>query len=218
MRLIRVMCSGRVDLAHILRAFTNGMDGVFIGGCRLKECNYITHGNFHALATVLLFQKIMAHIGLNPERLRIQFLSSGEGLLLTEVINDFCRRIREIGPLGRSEGLAPEGLSLKLAALTRMVPYLKLVERERLRLPLLSEEEYRRFFDSPEMARLFAELVADRLAVSEILLLLQQSPLTTAEIAQKLGLNPSEVSRHLNSSSRHGLVRYDAGCKRFALA
>jgi coenzyme F420-reducing hydrogenase delta subunit/DNA-binding transcriptional ArsR family regulator len=213
------MCSGRVDLAFLLRAFAKGVDGVFIGGCRLKECNYITHGNFHALSTVLLFRKIMVRIGLNPERLRIQFLSSGEGILLTEVINDFCRSIRGIGPLGKSEGLAPETLALKLAALTQMVPYLKLVERERLRLPiLLPEEEYHRFYASAEVERLFEELVVDKLAVSEIMLLLRESPLSTGEIARRLGLNPSEVSRHLASSSRHGLVRYDAGCKRFALA
>ena len=51
------MCSGRVDLEFVLRAFSNGMDGVFIGGCRLNECNYITHGNYHALNMVLLFKK-----------------------------------------------------------------------------------------------------------------------------------------------------------------
>jgi F420-non-reducing hydrogenase iron-sulfur subunit len=212
------MCSGRVDLAFILRAFANGMDGVFVGGCRLRECNYITHGNFHALSVVLMFQKIMRHIGLNPERLRIQFLSSGEGILLTEVINDFCRSIREIGPFGKSEGLNENGLKLKLAAVSQLIPYLKLVERERLRLPFNTEEEYNRFFAGEELTRLFEELVIEKLAVSEITLLLKDNPLSTAEIAKALDLNPSEVSRHLNISSRHGLVRYDEGLKRYALA
>jgi coenzyme F420-reducing hydrogenase delta subunit len=212
------MCSGRVDLSFILRAFANGMDGVFVGGCRLRECNYITHGNFHALSVVLMFRKIMQHIGLNPQRLRIQFLSSGEGILLTEVINDFCRSIREIGPFGQSEGLNAKGLKLKLAAVAQLIPYLKLVERERLRLPFQSEEEYNRFFDSDELKRLFQELVIDKLAISEIMLLLKESPLSTAEIAQILDLSPSEVSKHLNSSSRHGLVRYNESLKRYALA
>jgi F420-non-reducing hydrogenase iron-sulfur subunit len=212
------MCSGRVDLSFILRAFANGMDGVFVGGCRLRECNYITHGNFHALSVVLMFRKIMQHIGLNPERLRIQFLSSGEGILLTEVINDFCRSIREIGPFGKSEGLNENGLKLKLAAVSQLIPYLKLVERERLRLPFKTEEEYNRFFAGEELARLFEELVIEKLAVSEITLLLKDNPLSTAEIAKALDLNPSEVSKHLNISSRHGLVRYDEGLKRYALA
>ncbi len=71
MRLIRVMCSGRVDLEHIARAFSKGADAVFVGGCRLNECNYITHGNYDALANVLMLKKILEHIGLNPDRLRI---------------------------------------------------------------------------------------------------------------------------------------------------
>src|SRR4030043_333323 len=94
MRLIRVMCSGRVDLEFVLRAFSNGMDGVFIGGCRLNECNYITHGNYDALNMVLLCRRIMEHIGLNPERLRIEFLSSGEGNLFAEVVNDIVKKVK----------------------------------------------------------------------------------------------------------------------------
>ena len=92
------MCSGRVDLEFIFRAFANGVDGVFIGGCRLGECNYGTHGNYHALNMVLLCKKIMQHIGLNPERLHIDFMSSGEGIVFTEVVNDFTGTVQELAP------------------------------------------------------------------------------------------------------------------------
>jgi coenzyme F420-reducing hydrogenase delta subunit len=217
-RLIRVMCSGRVDLEFLLRAFSNGADGVFIGGCRLNECNYITHGNYDALSNVLLCRKIMEHIGLNPERLRIEFMSSGDGMLLVEVINAYCRKVEEIGPLGKSEGIDEKGLKFSLEAATQLIPYVKLVERERLRVPVKSEEEYNKFFSSHEVNRLFNELIIDKLAISRIMLLLREKPLSTGEISEILGLNPSEVSRHMNSSSRHGLVRYDESRKRFALA
>ena len=93
-RLVRVMCSGRVDLEFVLRAFSNGMDGVFIGGCRLNECNYITHGNYDALNMVLLCRKIMEHIGLNPERLSVEFMSSGEGMLLPKLLMNLAKRLR----------------------------------------------------------------------------------------------------------------------------
>ena len=212
------MCSGRIDLEFILRAFSNGMDGVFIGGCRLNECNYITQGNYDALNLVLLCRKIMAHIGLNPERLSIEFMSSGEGILLTEVINDFVKKVEEIGPLGKSEGIDEKGLEFKLEAVTKLIPYIKLVERERLRVPLKSAEAYNNFFASDEVNRLFNELIGDKLAISQIMLLLRESPLSTGEISEILGLNPSEVSRHMNSSSRHGLVKYDESQKRYALA
>ena len=212
------MCSGRVDLAFVLRAFLNGMDGVFVGACRLNECNYITHGNYHALSMVLLCKKIMGHIGLNPERLRIEFMSAGDGILFTEVINDFGKKVKEMGPLGKSEGMDEKALKLKLESVNKMVPYIKLVERERLAIPVKSEEAYRRFFASEEFDRLFDELIASRLAMSQIMLLLQQKPLSTGEISEVLGLNPSEVSRHINRSSRQGFIRYDESQKCYALA
>jgi F420-non-reducing hydrogenase iron-sulfur subunit len=212
------MCSGRVDLEFVLRAFSNGMDGVFIGGCRLNECNYITHGNYHALNMVHLCRKIMEHIGLNPERLRIEFMSAGEGILFAEVMNDFVKKVKELEPLGKSEGMDKEVLKSKLEAVTKLIPYIKLVERERLRVSFKSEGEYNKFFTSDELNRLFNELIGDKLAISQIMLLLRERPLSTGEIAEVLDLNPSEVSRHMNSSSRQGLVRYDESRKCFALA
>ena len=217
MRLIRVMCSGRVDLEFILRGFSNGADGVFIGACRLNECNYITHGNYGALSNVLIFRKIMEHIGLNPNRLRIEFMSSGDGLILANVTDDFCKQVEKIGPLGKSEGIDKIILKFKFEAVSKLIPYVKLVEREKLRVPFQSEEAYNIFFASDRVNRLFDELIIDKLAVSQIMLLLREKPLSTAEMAEMLGLNPSEVSRHINSSSRHGLVRYDTSQKRYAL-
>jgi F420-non-reducing hydrogenase iron-sulfur subunit len=212
------MCSGRVDLEFVLRAFSNGMDGVFIGGCRLNECNYITHGNYDALSMVFLCKKIMEQVGLDPERLRIEFMSGADGILLVEHINDFCKKVEELGPLGKREGLDEKKLKFKLEAVRQLVPYIKLVERERLRLPDKSKEAYYQFLTSDEFNRLFDELIGDKLATHQIMLLLRKKPLSTGEISEALGLNPSEVSRHINRSSRQRLVRYDESEKCFALA
>jgi coenzyme F420-reducing hydrogenase delta subunit len=212
------MCTGRVDLAHVLRAFSKGSDGVFIGGCRLNECNYITHGNYHALNKVLLFKKIMAHLGLNPERLKIEFMSSGEGNLFAEVVDHFIKQVKELGPLGQGEGIDENGLKLKLKAFTKLIPYIRLVESERLRVHFTTIEEYQAFYSSEELERLFRELIAGKLAISQIVLLLREKPLSTGEMSAILGLTPSEISRHLSSSARQGLVRYDESGKRFVLA
>jgi F420-non-reducing hydrogenase iron-sulfur subunit len=212
------MCTGRLDLSYILRAFSNGSDGVFIIGCHLNECNYITHGNFHALSVAHLCKKLMEHIGLNPERLRIQFMSGGEGNLFAEVMNDFSKKVKELGPLGVSDGIDKNVLKAKLEAVTSLVPYMRLVERERLRLPFKTKEEFDTFFKSDEFNRLFKELILDKLAISQITSLLKGKPLSTGKIAEALGLTPSEVSRHMNTSSRHGLVKYDVDQKSYALA
>ena len=212
------MCSGRVDLKFILRAFLNGLDGLLIGACRLNECNYVTHGNYDALSNTFLFKKIMEHIGLNPERLRIEFMSGADGILLAEVTNDFVKQVKVLGPLGKSEGMDEKSLKVKLEAVGNLIPYIKLVERERLRVSVKSEETYHQFFTSDAATRLFDELIGDRLSISQIMMLLRESPLSTGNISEKLGLSPSEVARHMNSSSRHGLVRYDESRKCYALA
>jgi coenzyme F420-reducing hydrogenase delta subunit len=212
------MCSGRVDPAFILRAFSKGADGVFIGACHLGECNYITHGNYHTLNMTLLFRKILAHQGIRPERLRMSFMSGAEANLFVESVNDFVKKIKELGPLGKSEGLEEKTLKLKLSSVSELIPYIRLVERERLRAPVMSEEQYHEFFASEELNRLFNETIVEKLAIGQIIALLREGPLTTPEIAQGVGLTPSEVSKHLTTSSRHRLVRYDEGLKRYALA
>jgi DNA-binding MarR family transcriptional regulator len=87
------------------------------------------------------------------------------------------------------------------------------VERERLRVTVKSEKAYQEFYASDEVNRLFDELIGDKLAVSQIVSLLQEKPLSTGEISETLGLNPSQVAKHMNSSSRQGLVKYDMESK-----
>ncbi len=212
------MCSGRVDLEFILRAFLNGQDGVFIGGCKLDECNYVTHGNYDALSNTYICKKLMEHIGLNPERLRIEFMSGADGNLLADGADDFTRKVKALGPIGKGEGISEKELKFKLEAVGKLVPYIKLVERERLRVPVKSEQAYHQFFESEETDRLFDEIISDKLAISRIMLLLKGKPLSTSDISEKLDLNPSDVSRHMNYSSRQGLVRYDTADNCYALA
>ena len=154
------MCSGRVDLEFVLRAFSNGTDGVFIGGCRLNECNYITHGNYHALTMVLLLKRIMEHIGLNPERLRIEFMSSAEGVAFAEVMSEFGNEVTKIGPLGKAEGMEPNELKSKLAEVTKLVPYIKVVNQEKLATRLRNPEEYDKLFTKEDIDKLFSEVIS----------------------------------------------------------
>jgi len=203
------MCTGRVDLAFVLRAFQQGADGVIIGGCWPGECHYVTEGNYDALGNMHLCKKLLRHIGLNPERLRLEWIAASEGNRFAEVMSDFAGELRNLGPLGREEEIDEAAVKFRLRSLSQLVPYLKLVEREKLRVPAKSEEAYNEFYNSEEVNRLFDDLIAEKLAISQILLALEEKPLSTAEISEVVGLNSSEVSRHMNSSSRRGLVRYD---------
>jgi coenzyme F420-reducing hydrogenase delta subunit len=212
------MCSGRVDLLHILRAFTNGIDGVFIGGCHLCDCHYVTQGNFNAYSTVQVCKKLLGCIGIYPERLRLEWVSAGEGIRFANFMNEYSAEVTRLGPLGKAEGMDAKALAFKLEAVNKLIPYIKLVLTQRLRVPDRTEEAYHEFFNSDEFERLFEELIVDKLAISLITSLLGEKPLSTGEIADSLGVSPSEVARHMVGSSRQGLVRYDENSKCYALA
>ena len=203
------MCTGRVDPAFIIRAFSNGADGVYVGGCWPGECHYITEGNYHALGMVHLTRKILQLIGVNPERLKLEWLSASEGIRFAEVMNDVARKIKELGPLGKGEGIDEKALEFRLEAVKNLLPYIKLVERERLRVPFDTVEEYNRFFASKEVDELFHELIADKLATSQIMMLLKEGPLSNGEISQALSLDSADVSKHVNIAVRQGFVILD---------
>ena len=191
------------------------MDGVFIGGCLLGECHYITEGNYLTLSMMHLCRKLLERIGVNPERLKVEWISAAEGIRFAEVMNDFSKRLKELGPLDDGGEIDGNGLKFKLDAVRNLVPYIKLVERERLRLPVKSEAEYSKFFSSDEFDRIFQESIGDKLEMSQIMALLRERPLSTGEISEILGADPAEVSIHLNSSARQGLVRFDESQMRF---
>ncbi len=212
------MCTGRVDLSFPIRAFLNGADGVFIGGCWPGECHYITEGNYDALGNMHLCKKLMTHIGILPDRLRLEWISASEGSRFAELMDEFVRQLEAMGPLGQGEGLEEQALKRKLEAVSKLVPYIKLVERERLRVPTKTEEAYNEFFASDLANKVFDEAIADELVIGQIVSLLGERPRSTGEISGILELSPSDVSRHMKNSSKRGLVRYDVEAKRYAPA
>ncbi|MFC1679121.1 hydrogenase iron-sulfur subunit [Elusimicrobiota bacterium] len=159
-RVIRLMCSGRVDLEFIFRAFLNRSDGVFVGGCWLGECHYIAEGNYDALSMMHLGRRLLEHIGVNPERFRLEWVSASEGIRFAEVMNDFTKKLKELGPLGESEGIDEKELKSRIEAVIKLIPYIKLAKREKLALHLKKEEEYGELFTKDEIDKLFREVIS----------------------------------------------------------
>jgi len=96
-RLIRLPCSGRIDPLFIFRAFLQGADGVLVSGCHPGDCHYST-GNYFAKRKLALAKRIIEFIGLEPERLRLEWISAAEGQKFADVCSDFTRRLKEMGP------------------------------------------------------------------------------------------------------------------------
>jgi len=97
-RVIRVMCSGRVDPTFVLRAFTRGADGVLISGCHPGDCHY-SEGNYKALRRTQLLKRLMQEFGIDERRLRLEWISAAEGEKFARVTKEFTSEIRELGPL-----------------------------------------------------------------------------------------------------------------------
>ena len=97
-RIIRVMCSGRIDPAFVLEAFKDGADGVLVAGCHLpSDCHYIS-GNFKAQRRINLLKNVLKEFGIEPERLRLEWISASEGDKFAAVVRDMTEQVRKLGP------------------------------------------------------------------------------------------------------------------------
>jgi len=97
-KVIRIMCSGRVDPQFILQAFSSGADGVLIGGCHPGDCHY-SEGNYKMLRRFRLLKRMLHSLGIDDERFRLEWISASEGEKVKTVINDMVEKLKVLGPL-----------------------------------------------------------------------------------------------------------------------
>ncbi len=103
-RIIRVMCSGRIDTAFILKAFRENADGVLICGCHPGDCHY-QEGNDKALRRYLMLKKMIGQFGIEPERIRLEWISASEGDRFAKIADEFTAQIKNLGPLQWKENV-----------------------------------------------------------------------------------------------------------------
>jgi len=96
-RIIRVMCSGRVNPLFVLKALSLGADGVLILGCHPGDCHYI-EGNYKTLRRIPLLKKMLKQLGVEEERVQLEWVSASEGAIFAEVANNFTQAIKNLGP------------------------------------------------------------------------------------------------------------------------
>jgi F420-non-reducing hydrogenase iron-sulfur subunit len=108
-RVIRVMCSGRVNPLFVIKALSVGADGVLVLGCHPGDCHYI-EGNYKTMRRVPLLKNMMRQLGIEEERVRLEWVSASEGAKFAKVVDDFTQTIRNLGPssLGNSEQSSKE--------------------------------------------------------------------------------------------------------------
>jgi len=121
-RVVRIMCSGRLDPQFILSAFREGADGVLIGGCHPGDCHY-QEGNYKALRRFTLLKRFLSAMGIEEGRMRLEWIAASEGDKVQRVINEMTETVRTLGPLhlepmtaDKVEGLIPEDLKIESVA------------------------------------------------------------------------------------------------------
>ncbi|MDI6811514.1 MAG: hydrogenase iron-sulfur subunit [archaeon] len=196
-RIIRVMCSGRVDPVIILDTFLFGADGVFVGGCHLGDCHYL-QGNYYAEKKIEMARRLLKEAGIEPKRLRLEWVSASEGERFAEIMKEFTGEIKALGPV-TFEKEAMEAACR--AAADYRLRILATKERE-----LLEEgNKYGEVFTRHEMDRLLDDLVREEYEVKRILLMLKK-PMSVKEIAAELNLKPNAVLRHILDLKRFELI------------
>jgi len=101
-RIIRVMCSGRIDPSFILKAFNDDIDGVLISGCHIGDCHYISGNEYAKDRFERLYNIIIKQLGVNEKRVRLEWVSASEGKRFAEVITSFTKQIIELGPITKN--------------------------------------------------------------------------------------------------------------------
>ncbi len=106
-RVVRLMCSGRVDPQFVLHAFANGADGVLIGGCHPGDCHY-QEGNYKTLRRFHLLKRVLSEMGVEEDRFRLEWISAAEADRLRTAVNDMVAKVRALGPWRSPAPVAPE--------------------------------------------------------------------------------------------------------------
>jgi F420-non-reducing hydrogenase iron-sulfur subunit len=203
-RVIRVMCSGRVDPSFVPRAFLVGYDGVMILGCHPGDCHYLT-GNYQAEKKIILTRKLLEMAGIGSDRLLLDWVSAGEGERFSQVIRQFVEKIRGLGPFPIDQEMKGRLQAVKAS-----------LEGEKIRWmvgkgPELIEKEnvYHEQLPKERLDAAIATTIRDELIKNRIIALVESKPLPAAEISQTLSLRLNETLSYLVSLVGEGKIGFD---------
>jgi len=208
-RIIRLMCSGRVDPVIVLETLAQGADGVLVMGCHPGDCHYI-EGNLHVERKIRMLKKLLAKTGLEPERLRLEWVSASEGGLFAELVTDFTNQIRALGPSPLSrEKPDPNILEGMLAAKSATADF-------RLRVLVGREKEltedvnvYGEKISQEKFDKTMGEAIIDEYIRNKIYFKVRKEPLSVKELSKRLDLDPRAVLRHIVVMRRRGMIAVD---------
>ena len=207
-RIIRVMCSGRVDPIFIAEALSRNIDGVLVLGCHPGDCHYIS-GNFEAELKMKMLSKLLEIIGFS-ERFRLDWVSAAEGNRFAQLVNEFNEHIKSLGP----NPIKKKGLKNKLS--DDFAAIKSLLTDSRLRILVGRERKittegnaYNEIISIEEFEQILDDVIYNEFARHRILQKISQNGKSVPEIAKEIQLAPNEVLNHIVTLRQRGLVDLD---------
>lgn len=201
MRVIRVMCSGRVDPTLILQSFKEGIDGVAVLGCHPGDCHYQT-GNYEAENKMQMTKQVLEKIGIEPDRLYLDWVSAAEGKRFSEVVTSFTDQITSLGPLSKIKDYKEK---INLGE--------HIVSSERIRWLVGKERElteqgnvYAEKVDEEQFEQILLDNISLEYDKQRISACIKDKPQTIKTIANKLKMHTDEILKFIISMENSGLI------------
>jgi coenzyme F420-reducing hydrogenase delta subunit/predicted transcriptional regulator len=208
-RIVRVMCSGRIDPIIPLEVLMKGADGVLILGCHPGDCHYV-EGNLYEERKIRMLKKLIALPGMEPERLRLEWVSASEGQRFAQIVTEFTEQIRKLGPSPLS-GRTPNQKILdnlqaaKSAASDFRLRVLVGKERELTEKSNVYEEK----ISQEEFDSLLDEIVEAEFLRHKIHLMTKNEPLSVKALAQAVEMKPADVLKQVVDMRRRNMITLD---------
>lgn len=209
MRIVQVMCVGRLDPTIVLETFAKGADGVLVIGCHPPDCHYI-EGNLQAERKIMMLKKLISLTGLEPRRLRLEWAYASEIERFAEIIDDFRNQMTALGPSPLAGKKPDTNILLNIGTAKAAAEDFRLrvlVGRERE----LTEKKnvYGEEMSQEEFDALLREIVEAEFVRHRIHLLTKEKPMSVKEIAAIVNMKPAVVLRHIVNIRRKGMITLD---------
>ena len=208
-RVVRVMCSGRIDPIIPLEVFMHGADGVLILGCHPGDCHY-SEGNLYEERKIKMLKKLLALTGFEPDRLRLEWVSASEGQRFAKVVTEFTEQIKKLGPSPLSGKKPNQRILENLQAATNAASDFRLrvlVGRERE----LTEKcnVYQEKISQEEFDSLLDETVEAEFTRHKIYLLAKNEPVSVKALAEAVEMKPADVLKQVVAMRRRNMIAVD---------
>jgi F420-non-reducing hydrogenase iron-sulfur subunit len=208
-RIVRVMCVGRIDPVIVLETFAKGADGVLVIGCRPPDCHYI-EGNLQAERKIKMLKKLISQTGLEPERLRLDWAYAFEIERFANIIDDFRNQVTALGPSPLAREKPDENILAGIMAAKAVAGDSRLRTLVGREMKLIDEGNvYCEKVEQEEFDRVMDESIDAEYVRSRIHLLVKDKPMSVEGLAKHLGLDPKNVLRHVVVLRQRGLIALD---------